>query len=96
MLNNTQHFAPTVFIELNEIVIDEKTVLWCYVPPDSQVVMYNGKIYDRAADGDMDITRNSAMVTQIHQRKTAEYSERNIFPYATEKDLELKRLMPRV
>ncbi|MDR1558748.1 MAG: putative DNA binding domain-containing protein [Clostridiales bacterium] len=95
-LNNPQQFAPTLFIALEESKIDGKIVLWSYIPPDSQVVMFRGKIFDRAVDGDMDITRNSAMVTQIHQRKTAEYSERNVFPYATEKDLELGRLMPRV
>ncbi|GHV47197.1 ATP-dependent DNA helicase RecG [Synergistales bacterium] len=95
-LNNPERFAPTLFIELEEAEIDGKIVLWCHITPDSQVVMFGGKIYDRAADGDMDITRNSAMVTQIHQRKTAEFSERTLFPYATEKDLELERLMPRV
>jgi ATP-dependent DNA helicase RecG len=75
-LNNPQRFAPTLFVALEESDIDGKTVLWCYVPPDSQVVMFGGKIYDRNADGDMDITRNSSMVTQIHQRKNAEYTER--------------------
>jgi ATP-dependent DNA helicase RecG len=96
MLNNPQRFAPTLFIALEKLEINGKIVLWCYVPPNSQVVMFNGKIFDRAEDGDMDITRNSAMVTQIHQRKTAEYSEREVFPYVTEKDLELERIMPKV
>jgi len=93
-LNNPQRFSPTLFIALEKVEIDGKIVLWCYVPPDSQVVMFNGKIYDRAEDGDMDITRNSAMVTQIHQRKTAEYSERKIFPYAKESDFDFTRLIP--
>ncbi|MDR1920659.1 MAG: ATP-binding protein [Candidatus Adiutrix sp.] len=75
-LNNPQRFAPMLFLALEEAEIDGKLVLWCYVPPDSQVVMFDGKFFARAEDGDMDITRNSAMVTQIHQRKTAEYSER--------------------
>jgi ATP-dependent DNA helicase RecG len=95
-LNNPQRFSPTLFIALEEADIDGKTVLWCHIPPDSQVVMYDGKIYDRAGDGDMDITRNSAMVTQIHQRKTAEYTERKIFPYAKESDFDFARLMPLV
>jgi len=95
-LNNPQRFAPTLFLALEEAEIDGKTILWCYVPPDSQVVMHGGRIYDRAEDGDMDITRNSMMVTQIHQRKMAGYSERKIFPYAKEKDFEFERLMPKV
>ena len=68
--------------------------LWCYVPANSQIVMFCGKIYDRAEDGDMDITRNSIMVAHLHQRKVADYSERKIFPYAKENDFEFTRLMP--
>ena len=93
-LNNPQRFAPTLFITLEETEIEKKTVLWCYIPPDSQIVMYGGKIFDRNTDGDMDITRNSSMVAQIYHRKNAEYSERKIFPYAKDKDFEFDRLMP--
>jgi ATP-dependent DNA helicase RecG len=93
-LNNPQRFAPTLFIELEEAEVDGKVVLWCHIPVDSQVVMFGGKIFDRAADGDMDITHNSTMVTHIHQRKTAEYSERKIFPYAKTDDFDFARLMP--
>jgi len=95
-LNNPQRFAPTLFIALEEAKIEGKVVLWCYVPTDSQVVMFGGRIFDRNADGDMDITRNSSMVAQIHQRKNAEYTERKIFPYAKESDFEFDRLMPLV
>jgi ATP-dependent DNA helicase RecG len=95
-LNNTQRFAPTLFIELEEAELDGKVVLWCHIPVDSQVVMFGGRIFDRAADGDIDITRNSAMITHIHQRKTAEYSERKIFPYAKVDDFDFVRLMPLV
>jgi ATP-dependent DNA helicase RecG len=62
-------------------------VIFCFV-------MFSGKIYDRAEDGDLDITRNSVMVAHIHQRKVADYSERKIFPYAKESDFEFTRLMP--
>jgi ATP-dependent DNA helicase RecG len=95
-LNNPQRFVPTLFIALEEAEIDGKTVLWCYVPPDSQVVLFGGRIFDRNADGDMNITRNSSMVAQIHQRKNAKYTERKIFPYAKESDFEFDRLMPLV
>jgi len=93
-LNNPQRFAPTLFIPLEEAVVDGKNVLWCYVPQNSQVVMFGGRIFDRNADGDMDVSRNSAMVAQLHHRKNAEYSERKIFPYAKESEFEFGRLMP--
>ena len=95
-LNNPERFAPTLFLALEEAEIDGKIVLWCYVPPNSQVVIFGGKIYDRAEDGDMDITRNSEMVSQIHRRKSADYSERDVFPYAKEEDFDFARLMPKV
>jgi ATP-dependent DNA helicase RecG len=95
-LNNPQRFAPTLFVALEETEIDGKPVLWCYVPPDSQVVLFGGRIFDRSAGGDIDITRNSSMVVQIYRRKNAEYTERKIFPYAKESDFEFGRLMPLV
>ena len=94
-LNNPQRFNPTLYIALEEENIDGKIVLWTYIPPNSQVIMFNGKIYDRTEDGDIDITRNSEMVTQIHRRKSADYSERQVFPYATEDDFEFARLLPK-
>ncbi|MCL2018792.1 MAG: putative DNA binding domain-containing protein [Oscillospiraceae bacterium] len=96
LLNNPQRFAPTLFISLEEAELGGKTILWCYVPPNSQVVMLGGKIFDRAEDGDMDITRNSEMVSQIHRRKAADYSERKIFPYAKDEDFDFARLLPKV
>ena len=96
VLNNAERFAPTLFLTLEDAEINGKIILWCYVPINSQVVMFGGKIFDRAEDGDMDITRNSVMVAHIHQRKVADYSERKIFPYAKESDFEFARLMPLV
>ena len=95
-LNNPQRFSPTLFLSLEDAEINGKTILWCYIPPNSQIVMFSGKIYDRAVDGDMDITRNSEMVSQIHRRKSADYSERNIFPYAKEEHFDFAKLMPKV
>jgi len=93
-LNNSQRFSPTLFIALEEAEIDGRIVLWCYIPANSQVVMFGNRIYDRADGSDMDITRNSTMVAHISQCKAADYSERKIFPYAKESDFEFARLMP--
>ncbi|MDR2572042.1 MAG: putative DNA binding domain-containing protein [Oscillospiraceae bacterium] len=93
-LNNPQKVTPTLFLALEEAKIEGRVILWCFVPPSSRVVMIGSKIFDRAEDGDMDITRNSEMVSQIHRRKSAEYFERKIFPYAKDSDFEFERLMP--
>jgi len=96
LLNNPLRFSPTLYLTLEEAEINNKTILWCYVPPNSQVVIFCGKIYDRAEDGDMDITRNSEMVAQLHRRKSADYYERKIFPYSKNEDFEFERLIPKV
>jgi ATP-dependent DNA helicase RecG len=93
-LNNSQRFAPTLYISLEEVDVKGRIVLWCYIPPNSQVVMFGNKIYDRGMDGDMDITRNVEMVSQIYRRKSADYLERKVFPYAKESDFDFTRLMP--
>ena len=96
LLNNPQKFTPTLYLSLEKEEIDGRIVLWCFVPPTSQVVMLGSKIFDRSEDGDIDITRNSEMVSQIHRRKSTEYFERKIFPYAKEEDFDFARLMPLV
>jgi ATP-dependent DNA helicase RecG len=95
-LNNTQRFNPTQFFSLEEIEINGKLLLWVYIPVNSQVVMFAGKIYDRAEGGDIDVSKNSDTVSQLHLRKSHEYSERKFFHYAKEEDFEFERLMPKV
>ena len=94
-LNNPERFSPTLFLALEKAEIDGKIVLWCYIPPNSQVVIFNGRIYDRVEDSNIDITRNSEMVSQIHMRKKADYTERCVFPYAKDADFDFARLMPK-
>jgi ATP-dependent DNA helicase RecG len=93
-LNNPQRFTPTLFIALEEAEIDGKIVLWCYVPLSSQLVMFGGKIYDRAEDGDYDATRNTDTVGMIYDRKKGVSTVSKVFPYAVEEHFEFERLMP--
>jgi len=58
--------------------------------------MFAGKIYDRADGGDIDVSKNSDSVSQLHLRKSHEYSERKLFPYAKKEDFEFERLMPKI
>ncbi|MDR2355331.1 MAG: putative DNA binding domain-containing protein [Clostridiales Family XIII bacterium] len=93
-LNNPQRFSPTLFIALEETETDGKIVLWCYVPLATQLVMFGGKIFDRSADGDVDITRNSEFVAMMNDRKRGISTESKVFPYAKDKDLLLDKLIP--
>jgi ATP-dependent DNA helicase RecG len=95
-VNNAQRFSPTLFITLEEAAIDGKIVLWCYVPFTSQLVMFGGTIYDRAEDGDFDVTHSPELLGMIVSRKQGASSENKIFPYAADNELLMERLMPQI
>ncbi|HEY5563063.1 MAG TPA: hypothetical protein VIK72_15160 [Clostridiaceae bacterium] len=67
--------------------VDEKTILYIYVPESSQVHRCNGKIYDRNEDGDMDITDNTKQVSEMYMRKQGTYTENRIYPFTQMSDL---------
>ena len=69
-------------------------LLYVYVPVSSQIQSCSGKIYDRIEDGDFNITNSADLVAQLSLRKN-QFTEREIFPYATLDDLRLD-LIPRV
>ncbi|MDR1961702.1 MAG: putative DNA binding domain-containing protein [Gracilibacteraceae bacterium] len=96
VMNNAQRFSPTLFISLEEAKIDGKIMLWCYVPFTSQLVMFGGRIYDRAEDGDFDVTHSPELLGMIVSRKQGASSENKIFPYATDSELLLEKLMPQI
>lgn len=87
MLNNPQKIHPSLYLNLEEIEYKGMTVLWVYVPVSSQIEFCNNKIYDRNEDADQDVSTSAELVANISSRKSATYTERKIFPYATEEDL---------
>lgn len=87
MLNNPQKIHPSLYLNLEEIEYKGKRILWVYVPVTSQIEFCNGKIYDRNEDADQDVSTSADLVANISNRKAATYTERMIFPYATEDDL---------
>jgi ATP-dependent DNA helicase RecG len=74
-------------LSIEEIEIDEKKILYVYVPESSQVHRCNGKIFDRNEDGDFEITNNTNLVAAMYMRKQSTYTENRIFPYAELSDL---------
>jgi len=86
-INNPQKIAPTFYLNIEEVIIDNKVVLCIYVPESSQVHRCSGRIFDRNEDGDFDITDNSNLVTDLYIRKQTSYSENRIYPFITISDL---------
>ena len=95
MLNNPQKISPTLFLSLEDTEVDGKLILYTYVPISSQVELCSGKVYDRTEDADIDITKSTDLVANLYRRKSSMYTEREVFPYVTAKELRLE-LMPRV
>ena len=75
--------------------VDGKLVLYVYVPISSQVELCSGKIFDRIGDADVDITKSTDLAANLYRRKSSMFTEREVFPYVTEKELRLD-LMPGV
>ncbi|MDR1572597.1 MAG: putative DNA binding domain-containing protein, partial [Clostridiales Family XIII bacterium] len=93
-LNNPERIAPVLFISLEEVDVDGKLVLCAYVPVSSQIQTFAGRIYDRNADGDFDITKSTELIAHLSVRKSTHFTERRVFPYAREEHLKLGELMP--
>ena len=89
-LNNTEKFSPTLYLNLEEFDYDGKKVLWVYVPPTSNVCMCVGRVYDRNDDADQDVTDIPIRVQDLYSRKSTEYFEKKIFPYARKEHLMLE------
>lgn len=88
-LNNGVKIFPTIYAQLEEITIQGKIILYCYIPEGSFVYKLDGcKIYDRNEDGDFEITNNPSLVSEMYLRKKASYSENKIYPYAQICDLD--------
>lgn len=94
-INNPNIFKPVLYLELEDFDYDGKTILWTYVPQTSQLCYCHKRVYDRNGDSDLNITDNTIRMGEIISRKSSEYREQQILPYANESHLELG-LMDRV
>jgi hypothetical protein len=76
-------------LNIHDVVIDDKTILYAYIPESSQVHRFLGKVYDRNEDGDFDISNNPDLVRQLHLRKQGSFSENTIYKAITLEDLRI-------
>lgn len=81
-LNNPQILDPTVYLAVDVVEDDEKTILYINIPENPQVHRCKGKIFYRNEDGDFDITSNTSLVSGLYMRKQTTYTENRVFPYA--------------
>ena len=72
-INNANKLYPPLYLQMEEYDVDEKKILYVYVPVSSQVCRHNGKIFDRNNGSDIDITNNTDLVYQLYARKSGSY-----------------------
>ena len=86
-LNNPQLINPPIYIQPNEVEIENKIVLELQVFESSQVHNTKGIIFDRNNEGDFNISMNTNLVASLYIRKQSTFTENKIYPYATINDL---------
>ena len=86
-INNPQKISPTVYLSIEELEIEDKIILYIYIPESSQVHRCGGKIYDRNEDGAFNITDNTNLVSALYIRKQTNFSENKVYPFLTLSEL---------
>jgi len=86
-INNSNKLNPTVYLAIETVTIDNKTVIYVGVPESSDVHRCNGRIFVRNNDADQDITDKNALVAKLYMRKQKSFSENEIYPFVTIGDL---------
>jgi len=86
-MNNPQIISPTFYLSTEVVRVDEKKIIYIYVPESSQPHSYKGSIYDRNIDGDFKLT-NQQLITNLYLRKQDGYTENKVFPYLVLDDFE--------
>jgi ATP-dependent DNA helicase RecG len=89
VMNNGNKINPTYYLSIEEVNLEDKTILYIFVPESSQVHRCNGRIFDRNEDGDINITNNTNQVAAIYQRKQTTYIENTVYQYAKIHDLRI-------
>ena len=86
LCNNEQKINPTIYLNIKDYLINDKTILHIYVNESSSVHRTNGKVFDRNEDGDYEV-KQAERIANIYIRKQEFYTENKIFPYAQMSDL---------
>lgn len=83
---NLLNVSPLVeFERLHDAEV--RLVIRVWVPMGPSLYTFKGAVYDRVADADVRV-RSDAQITSMMARKQSYYSERTVYPWVTEEDLE--------
>lgn len=88
LCNNKEVIYPTVILQLNEISINKKILLYVEVEESDEIHKTKNKIFVRNHEGDFDISDNIPLISSIYRRKKKMFDEEEIYPQiSVENDL---------
>ena len=86
--SNQNLFNVSPLVEFERLHDTEgRLVIRVWVPMGPSLYTFKGAVYDRVADADVRV-RSDAQITSMMARKQSYYSERTVYPWVTEEDLE--------
>ena len=90
--SNPNLFNVSPLVEFERLRDSEgRLVIRVWVPMGSSLYTFKGAVYDRVADADVRV-KSDAQVTSMMARKRSYYSERTVYSWVTEDDLEMDLL----
>lgn len=90
--SNPNLFNVSPLVEFERLHDPEgRIVIRVWVPMGPSLYTFKGVVYDRVADADVRV-RSDAQITSMMTRKQSYYSERTVYPWVTEDDLEMDLL----
>ena len=79
-INNANKINPPLYLTPEDYEIDGKIVIYIRVPEGTQLRRFNGRIFDRTYEGDIDITNNAELVYKMYARKQSTYFVNKVYP----------------
>lgn len=90
--SNPDLFNVSPLVEFERLRDSEgRLVIRVWVPMGPSLYTFKGAVYDRVADADVRV-KSDAQVTSMMARKRSYYSERTVYSWVTEDDLEMDLL----
>ena len=90
--SNPDLFNVSPLVEFERLRDSEgRLVIRVWVPMGPSLYTFKGAVYDRVADADVRV-KSDAQVTSMMARKRSYYSERTVYTWVTEDDLEMDLL----
>ena len=79
-INNANKINPPLYLTPEDYEIDGKIIIYIRVPEGTQLRRFNGRIFDRTYEGDIDITNNAELVYKMYARMQSTYFVNKVYP----------------